>query len=261
MFLLLPTLGCNLRTRPGSSPRSSALVGRLPRRKRFHRRISTVKLLPSAATRRISGLLGSAKLPEPQARPAQNAEILDLNRNESAASSEPSSYVSVPPQASDPPLPSEAFTSGGAWHEADTAFVFRPQREVATNAFTARETEAGPAQGNLQSGPSEFTRIVSGGIRNLESVEEPPDAAGQQDFLDRLGPPSFRAPALPSQVPQAPAFPQTFLPPARTPALPQTPQLEAAAPKVAAVPWTLILILNGLFLVAVLLVLYFALKR
>jgi hypothetical protein len=46
-----------------------------------------------------------------------------------------------------------------------------------------------------------------------------------------------------------------------TPRAPQPPQIGAATPKAAAIPWALILTLNGLFLLAVLLVVYFALKH
>jgi hypothetical protein len=211
----------------------------------------------------ISRLPGSAKPPEAQASLAQNTEILESSRSKSSAFPEPSPYASAPSPASiDPPTPTAAFSSGRPWHDADTAFVFRPKKEAAaTSAFATPEVEAAPAQADLPSGPSEFTRIVSGGLRNLESAEEQPAAAGSRDFLEKSSLPSFRAPALPSQFPQAGSFPQTPLPPTGTPALPQSPQLGAAAPKVAATPWMLILILSGLFLVAILLVLYFALKR
>jgi hypothetical protein len=210
----------------------------------------------------MSSLLGSDKIPKPQASLGQETEILQSNWGKSPPVPEPSPYPSVPAPASiDPQPPAAAFSSERPWRDADTAFVYRPSKEVATSAFAAPATEAAPAQANLPSGPSEFTRIVSGGLRNLESAEEQPAAAGSRDFLEKSGLPSFRAPALPSQFPQAGSFPQTPLPPTGTPALPQIPQLGAAAPKVAATPWMLILILSGLFLVAILLVLYFALKR
>src|ERR1035438_5291091 len=51
-FLRFPQLGRNPRTRPESSPRSSATVEKLPRQKRFHRRTSRARLRPSAAARR-----------------------------------------------------------------------------------------------------------------------------------------------------------------------------------------------------------------
>lgn len=208
----------------------------------------------------ISSLLGSAKAPE--ASLAQNTEILEPNRSMSAAFPEPSPYPSVPAPASiDPQPPAAAFSSGRPWRDADTAFVYRPSKEVATSAFAAPATEAAPAQADLPSGPSEFTRIVAGGLRNLESAEEQPAAADSRDFLEKSSLPSFRAPALPSQFPQAGSFPQTPLPPTGTPALPQIPQLGAAAPKVAATPWTLILLLGGLFLLAVLLVVFFAIRH
>jgi len=219
-----------------------------------------------------SGLRKSAETPEVYPSPAQQTEILEANRSQSTAFPDPSPRATVPTAhpIDPPPQPATgAFSSGGAWHDADTAFIFRPKKEAATSAFAAPGSETAPAHANLPTGPSEFTRIISGGLRNLESGEEEPAAAGRQDFLEKLSPPvvpsglpAFRDPLPPGQFPQGGSFPQTPMPPTPgTPALPQIPQLGAAAPKVAATPWTLILILNGLFLVAILLVLYFALKH
>jgi len=61
---------------------------------------------------------------------------------------------------------------------------------------------------------------------------------------------------------QSAGYPHVPTPtPIAPPPIPQRPQIGTAPPKAAAVPWTLILILNGLFVLAVLLVLYFGLKH
>ena len=115
-------------------------------------------------------------------------------------------------------------------------------------------------------GPSEYTMIVSGGMRAPAAPEEPPIAGG-------TNPPGAK-PAAAFAMPKAPVFPPVPAP--KMSAAPQTPHLPApqmpglAAPKAPQAPdvpkppasyWPLLLTLTVLFFVAVLLVLYFALKH
>ena len=112
-------------------------------------------------------------------------------------------------------------------------------------------------------GPSEYTMIVSGGMRSSALPDEPPIAGG-------TNPPGAAAFA----IPKTPVFPPVPVPP--MPAAPQMPKFPApempglAAPKAPKAPdvpkppvsyWPLLLTLTVLFFIAVLLVLYFALKH
>ena len=66
----------------------------------------------------------------------------------------------------------------------------------------------------------------------------------------------------PPQFPPASGYPQMPAPaPLPSASLPQGPPLATMPAKAAGPPWTMILILNGLFILAVLLVLYFALRH
>jgi len=115
-------------------------------------------------------------------------------------------------------------------------------------------------------GPSEYTMIVSGGMRPPTSPDEPLIAGG-------TNPPGAKS-ADAFAMPKAPMFPPVPVP--KMPAAPQMPKFPApqmpglAAPKAPQAPdvpkppvsyWPLILTLTVLLFVAVLLVLYFALKH
>ncbi|MGA8152336.1 MAG: hypothetical protein WB952_15390 [Terriglobales bacterium] len=115
-------------------------------------------------------------------------------------------------------------------------------------------------------GPSEYTMIVSGGMRSSAPPDEPPIAGGTNPpgassagFAMPHAPmfPPVPAPGMPAapHMPSRPAAPQ--MPGFAAPAMPKAP--EAPKPPVSYLP--LILILTVLFFFAVLLVLYFALKH
>jgi hypothetical protein len=108
----------------------------------------------------------------------------------------------------------------------------------------------------LPTGPSEYTRIVSGGLK--------PGASGE--LPDRAGPHVSGGTGVPPLAATSPQFspvagqlqvpaPALVLPAA------QGPPLAPGAQKAAGPPWTMILILNGLFILAVLMVLYFVFRR
>jgi len=115
-------------------------------------------------------------------------------------------------------------------------------------------------------GPSEYTMIVSGGMRSPTTPDEPPIAGG-------TNPPGAKS-AGAFAMPKAPVFPPVPVP--KMPAAPQMPKIPAPqvpglaalkmpegpnVPKPPVSYWPLILTLTVLFFVAVLLVLYFALKH
>jgi hypothetical protein len=152
----------------------------------------------------------------------------------SIAKSKPSA-VSAPPVQLDEPL-----------------FARRAEPEGATRIFSQPEAPMPGQALPLPAGPSEYTRIINGPI--LPPVEEPPVAAGSRAI------PVPIVPGLkPPPAPKMPPPPKLAPPPAPKIPQPKISPPDLAAPKVSY--WPLILTLNGLFIVAVLLVLYFALKR
>jgi hypothetical protein len=125
----------------------------------------------------------------------------------------------------------------------------------------------------LPDGPSEYTRFISGGMKSPVPAKDTPVAGGPEDPKMASASLAIPMPAMPSpqisapqqampQPRQSAGYPHVPTPtPIAPPPIPQRPQIGTAPPKAAAVPWTLILILNGLFVLAVLLVLYFGLKH
>ena len=121
-------------------------------------------------------------------------------------------------------------------------------------------------------GPSEFTRIISGGPRNAPPppaeaplpVSAPPQAAAIPAFT----PPALampQAPVLPQApaAPQPPAFQMPAAPPIAPPQMAAPPVLAARAPAPAAKAPSylpLIIVLNVVLIVGIALVLYFVLK-
>jgi hypothetical protein len=178
----------------------------------------------------------------------------------------PSPAIRSRPPIDPPAQPTVPESSGGSiWRDSEPAFTSRLGTEGATSVFSA------PAR-DLQSGlaaTSDFTRIINGGSREPTPVEEPLMPSGSRDdSFQKLPPPGlpqFHL-SLPA-TPPAPQFQQPVAPKMPTPAgipapsLPPASQLGSAAPRVAASPWMLILVMGGLVILAVLLVLYFALKH
>ena len=199
----------------------------------------------------------------------QQTEILERNSQKFPAFIEPApSSVPAPPEppldsGTEPPVPQ--FGGRKSWSDADEAFALRSQAD-ATRVFSAPEKEWVEDSSPSQTGPSDFTRIISGGLIEPNPVEEPvmPGGSGD-DFVERLGAPPVRpAPAAPSppRLQRPGQFPQTPAPPAvATPPASAASRLGSVSPKQAGVPWTLIIIINALVILAVVLVLYFALKH
>ena len=128
----------------------------------------------------------------------------------------------------------------------------------ATQLFSVPGGHTAPSSPPPPSGPSEYTRIISGGMASLRSAAEEP--VKEEAPAEAGGLPAFKMP--PAPVPKAPkiaAPPAPKLPAA--PAAPKLPALGALAPKPKASYLPMIIILNASLIVAVLLIVYFAIKH
>ncbi len=175
-----------------------------------------------------------------------------------------------PAHSSQDPLPDSrqfnADDSGGA------TVLFRPQAEVAA--------ESAPG---LPTGPSEYTMFMNrealsaslSGSADASSSSGGSKAGGAAAAAAAVASPFVTPPAVPTyQVPspQVPAYPAApAIPGVASPAMPAVAPPAVAAPSVSAPAgqpsagpksyWPLIIILNVLFILAVLLILYFALRH
>jgi hypothetical protein len=129
----------------------------------------------------------------------------------------------------------------------------------ATQLFSAPGGHSAPSLPPPPTGPSEYTRIISGGLAGLISSEEQP-VAEQGPAAAAGGLPAFKMPA--QAVPAAPkiAAPQAPKLPA-APAAPKLPPVGGLAPKPKASYLPMIIILNVSLIAAVLLIVYFAIKH
>jgi len=202
----------------------------------------------------------------------QHTEILENSRKFPAFIEPASPSAPVLPKTSlnspaEPPVPK--FDSGEIRRDTEEAFAFRSEAD-ATRVFSAPGRGLADVSSPSQAGPSDFTRIISGGLMGPTPVEEPPMTTGSgDDFVERLA--AAPAISLHSPLPTAPSTPQ-LQPPGHFPQMPAptgvatshaptASRLGTASPKSAGVPWALIIIINGLVIIAVMLVLYFALKH
>jgi hypothetical protein len=162
----------------------------------------------------------------------------------------------VSPRSSTSNLPQYAEPSLTSPYDADGA----------TRVFSGPGSNPVPDLSSLPAGPSEYTKIISGGVKPAIPSQEPVPASGSQNgFSVNMSVPSAPSvPSLPaSPVPMSSAYPQmSSVPSVAAPSVPRLPQPEIAVPTATAPPpWMLIIILNVLFILAVALVLYFALKH
>jgi hypothetical protein len=219
--------------------------------------------------------------PEPDSRPGEFTQIFGGRGNPQGAPPEPSLRSHAP--LNEPggftqlfATPAETQTSPGYEPptfkeekpvQSENPFVFdKPTWEP---QIPTQPAMPNPAKNPFESlpavipplpagGPSEYTMIVSGGMRAPAAPEEPPITGGSN--------PPEAQPAGAFAMPKVPV-----LPPTPVPKLPSAPKLPAlAVPKVPKAPdiatppasyWPLILTLTVLFFIAALLVLYFALKH
>ena len=129
----------------------------------------------------------------------------------------------------------------------------------ATQLFSAPGGHSAPGLPPPPTGPSEYTRIISGGLTGLISSEEKP-VAEEGPAAAAGGLPAFKMPA--QAVPAAPkiAAPKAPKLPAAA-AAPKLPPVGALAPKPKASYLPMIIILNVSLIAAVLLIVYFAIKH
>jgi hypothetical protein len=202
----------------------------------------------------------------------QHTEILENSRKFPAFIEPASPGAPVLPKTSlnsPAELPVPKFDSGKSRRDAEDAFALRSEAD-ATRVFSAPESGLADVSSPSRAGPSDFTRIISGGLTESTPAEEPPMTTGSRDhFVEKLAAPPAISPHSP--LPTAPSAPQ-LQPPGHfrqmpaptgvaTPHAPTAPRLGTEPPKPAGVPWALIIIINGLVIIAVMLVLYFALKH
>jgi hypothetical protein len=126
--------------------------------------------------------------------------------------------------------------------------------EGATRVFSTPAVRPGSSLPPPPAGPSEFTRIISGGMGSPTPPNEPPNVGGSQTPGGGL--PGLKAPAAPAAPKIAAPPPPKFTPPA-----PKAPQVEVKPPKPKASYLPLVIILNVLLFFAILLIVYFAIKR
>jgi hypothetical protein len=143
----------------------------------------------------------------------------------------------------------------------------------ATSAFSRPTAESAVVEPEEPAGPSPYTQIIN--KADLQAIAENDAAGAGEDSEKAAAPPKISAPKIsgpkipvappaPSK-PKAPAMPKPFTPKAdmpkvAVPAAPKAPKVEAPAePPVSY--WPLVLTLTVLFFLAVLLVLYFVLKK
>jgi len=166
----------------------------------------------------------------------------------------PMPYVAATPVVSIPPIPTPAPFSAPVIEKPPLMPHTGSAPEGATNAFNRRPIEPLSNQPAPPSGPSPYTQIIS-----VRRPAEPAVAEKQAaPNSPRLG---FPAPSMPSvpaiappPMPAAPAMPKMAAPP-----VPKAAKVAIPEPTVSY--WPLILTLTVLFFIAVLLVLYFALKH
>ncbi len=127
----------------------------------------------------------------------------------------------------------------------------------ATQLFSVPGGPSVPAAAPPPSGPSEYTRIISGGVLGLNSSIEKPAA---EEGPAAGGLPTFKMPAA-----VAPPPPKIAAPPApklpKMPPAPKIPPVGALVPKPKSSYLPMIIILNVSLIIAVLLIVYFAIKH
>ena len=166
-----------------------------------------------------------------------------------------------PPAASDPPTPNFPSSAGNT-----------PQ-SGATQAFSAPKFSApgGPGAGQPAPGPSEYTRMFAApkgpGALEVGGGAAPPAPGGGFNLADLQMPQTPQMPQMPQapQMPYVPGMPQMQSPQMpqmpqapQMPQMPQLPSVQVTAPKSNLVP---ILLFVGLLVIAIAVVLVFALRK
>jgi hypothetical protein len=188
----------------------------------------------------------------------QQTEILGLGHASSAGYVHPPSRLAaVPPLKADVAAVPESpgSTATPAWQGAEPVLRAGSAADGATRILSASASDSASGPATSETGPSEFTTIISGGLVEHNRPEEslasaPANDGSRQKLGTSASPPSFSSPP----PPQVPPF-------GRPSQLAADPLPPAPAPQKPTVPWMPILILNALLILAVLLVLFFVLKH
>lgn len=168
----------------------------------------------------------------------------------------PTPVVSVPPPVFPPPPP-PAFPTPQPPSPAMEKPPVMPRAssasDGATNVFKGPASEPPVSQPGPASGPSPYTQVIS--LRRSVGAAEAQKQGAPNSPVGFPSPSMPSVPAIaPPTMPAAPAMPKKAVPPA--------PKLgKGALPEAPVSYWPLILTLTVLFFIAVLLVLYFALKH
>ena len=243
----------------------------LPKPQPFQNYVSPNPAAPKGSSTEIFG---------PPKTPVAEDRVVPAWQPNQAPSAAPPDFVMpadpIPNAVPSPRLAAEAFRTPepfeGAGHMRDAVptNAFSNASGNATRVFSARD--AGPSMEPAEpTGPSQWTIFQSGENAASAPREEPavqPDSRRQA--LGSLNPavaspaapaiPSVQAPVIPSPI--TPQVPISMQPPAMpTPSVPVLSSQAAPAPKAPFSYWPLVIVLNVLFIIAVLLVLYFALKH
>jgi hypothetical protein len=124
----------------------------------------------------------------------------------------------------------------------------------ATQAFSTPSREVSTSLPPSATGPSQYTRIISGGFAGSGALKDQPSAEGSPHTSGGLLDFEMPAPAPPKiTAPPAPKLPAA-------PAAPKDPE-TGALPKAKKSSLPMIIIVNVLLLTAVLLIVYFAIKH
>jgi hypothetical protein len=124
----------------------------------------------------------------------------------------------------------------------------------ATQAFSTPGREVSTSLPPPATGPSQYTRIISGGFAGSGALKDQPAAEGSPHTSGGLLDFEMPAPAPPKiSAPPAPKLPAA-------PAAPKDPE-TGVLPKAKKSSLPMIIIVNVLLLIAVLLIVYFAIKH
>jgi hypothetical protein len=183
--------------------------------------------------------------------------IEPLPIGERNASSQTPSALKDPGWIPPSPTPVEAPVNPPVTPIAPRVVAGSPRSSIqngATQAFSVPSREVSTSLPPPATGPSQYTRVISGGFAGSGGLKDQPAAGGSPHpsggLLDlempALAPPKITAPPAP-KLPAAPAAPKD----------PET----GALPKAKKSSLPMIIIVNVLLLIAVLLIVYFAIKH
>jgi len=158
------------------------------------------------------------------------------------------------------------FAATSGWRNSEPIASSGADDAGATLIFSLPTSEPANVPAMSGDGPSDYTRIVSGGLQQRNSEEEGLNSGSLHEaplssWPSAPSPASLQPPATkPQQFQRFGPIPQAPVPPA-APAPAPLPLNVGAAPVKQTSPWTLIILLNVVFIIVVLLVVYFVLKH